>query len=117
MHLFERSIELPKHKSQREYHYPLQCILALKVTRWPCFHSHAHTCRSAPAESIHGVTFAAASCLQERNGGKLNSHLWFFSGFSVQLNPKYCALMDVGTVPQKARRARVPPPMHSYGSN
>ena len=92
MHLFERSVELSKHKSQREYHYPLQCILALK----------------------------------ERNGGKLNSHLWFFSGFSVQvgrgedcsivhahlsilapspssrqLNPKYCGLMDVGTVPQK----------------
>jgi cellulose synthase/poly-beta-1,6-N-acetylglucosamine synthase-like glycosyltransferase len=45
------AVELPKHASQREYHYPLQCVLAIK----------------------------------ERNGGKLNSHLWFFSGFAVQV--------------------------------
>jgi chitin synthase len=67
LHVFERSVELPKHTSYREYHYPLQCMLGLK----------------------------------ERNGGKLNSHLWFFSGFCVQINPKYTVLFDVGTVPQE----------------
>ncbi|RYE83890.1 MAG: hypothetical protein EOO65_03190 [Methanosarcinales archaeon] len=67
MHVFERSVEMSKHATQREYHYPLQCMLALK----------------------------------ERNGGKLNSHLWFFSGFCVQVNPKYTLLFDVGTVPHK----------------
>jgi hypothetical protein len=30
MHLFERSVELSKHASQREYHFPLQCMLGLK---------------------------------------------------------------------------------------
>nr|ADE62521.1 chitin synthase 2 [Saprolegnia monoica] len=37
--------------------------------------------------------------LKENNGGKLNSHLWFFNAFSEQLNPKYTVLVDVGTIP------------------
>ena len=28
--------------------------------------------------------------IKERNGGKLNSHLWYFSGFCRQLQPDYC---------------------------
>ena len=54
-HIFEKSVELSKHKAQREYYQPLQIIL----------------------------------CIKERNGGKLNSHLWFFSGFCKQLQPEY----------------------------
>lgn len=67
VHCFERSVELPKNMQQREYHYPLQVLIAIK----------------------------------ERNGGKLNSHLWMFNGFAVQLNPKYLMLLDVGTVPRE----------------
>ncbi|KAF0699308.1 Aste57867_10098 [Aphanomyces stellatus] len=37
--------------------------------------------------------------LKEHNGGKLNSHLWFFNAFAEQLNPKYTVLVDVGTIP------------------
>lgn len=73
MHVFERSVELTKHATQREYHHPLQCVLGLK----------------------------------ERNGGKLNSHLWFFSSFAVQLNPKYCVLVDVGTIPERKSLVRL----------
>ena len=58
---------MPKHDTQREYHFPLQLIFALK----------------------------------EKNGGKLNSHLWLFMGIAGQLNPKYVMLVDVGTVPRK----------------
>jgi cellulose synthase/poly-beta-1,6-N-acetylglucosamine synthase-like glycosyltransferase len=65
MHLFERTVELTKSKATREYHFPLQVLLALKAA----------------------------------NGGKLNSHLWCLSGFAGQLNPKYLAMLDVGTVP------------------
>lgn len=54
-HIFERSVEMPKHSSQREYFKPLQMLLAVK----------------------------------EKNGGKLNSHLWFFSGFCRQMQPAY----------------------------
>lgn len=39
--------------------------------------------------------------VKEKNGGKLNSHLWFFSAFSKQLQPKYCVLVDVGTGPKE----------------
>lgn len=28
--------------------------------------------------------------LKEENGGKLDSHRWFFNAFAQQLNPKYC---------------------------
>ena len=36
--------------------------------------------------------------IKERNGGKLSSHLWFFNAFANHLNPKYCFLLDVGTI-------------------
>jgi cellulose synthase/poly-beta-1,6-N-acetylglucosamine synthase-like glycosyltransferase len=36
--------------------------------------------------------------LKERNGGKLDSHLWFFNAFANHLNPKYTFLLDVGTI-------------------
>jgi hypothetical protein len=48
MHMFERTLELPSHATQREYRLPLPCSLALK----------------------------------EKNGGKLNSHLWTFMAFA-----------------------------------
>eukprot|EP01138_Halocafeteria_seosinensis_P006487 gb/GECG01006631.1/.p1 GENE.gb/GECG01006631.1/~~gb/GECG01006631.1/.p1 ORF type:complete len:123 (+),score=11.79 gb/GECG01006631.1/:1-369(+) len=38
--------------------------------------------------------------VKEKNGGKLNSHLWVFQAFSRCLNPKYCCLIDVGTCPR-----------------
>lgn len=34
-----------------------------------------------------------------KNGGKLSSHMWFFRGFCEMFNPKYCVLIDAGTVP------------------
>jgi cellulose synthase/poly-beta-1,6-N-acetylglucosamine synthase-like glycosyltransferase len=38
-------------------------------------------------------------CIKEKNGGKLNSHVWFFRCFSPLLRPRYCVLLDAGTVP------------------
>ena len=35
------------------------------------------------------------------NGKKISSHMWFFEGFCRFLKPKYCCLIDVGTVPHK----------------
>ena len=35
------------------------------------------------------------------NGKKLSSHMWFFEGFCRLLNPKYVALIDVGTEPDR----------------
>ncbi|RHY39101.1 hypothetical protein DYB30_006661 [Aphanomyces astaci] len=40
--------------------------------------------------------------LKEHNGGKLNSHLWFFNAFAEQLNPTYTVLVDVGTIPAES---------------
>ena len=65
LHLFERTVELPRHATQRLYFPPLQIALAIK----------------------------------EKNGGKLNSHLWAFTAFASSLNPKYVLTLDVGTVP------------------
>ena len=70
MHLFERSCQLSKHSSQREYFLPMQLIFAMK----------------------------------EKNGGKLNSHLWFFSAFCKQVKPEYVLV----------RTPRAPPPPSAY---
>ena len=67
MHLYEKTIELARHSSQRQYFFPMQVLFALK----------------------------------EKNGGKLNSHLWFFSAFCRQLQPKYVFLIDAGTAPKR----------------
>ena len=57
-HLFEKTIILPKHSSQKENYRPLQIALAVK----------------------------------EKNGGKLNSHLWYLSGFARQVMPEFCVV-------------------------
>jgi chitin synthase len=35
------------------------------------------------------------------NKQKINSHRWFFEAFSECINPKYCVLIDAGTMPGK----------------
>ncbi|EQC33166.1 hypothetical protein SDRG_09152 [Saprolegnia diclina VS20] len=37
--------------------------------------------------------------LKEHNGGKLNSHEWYFNAFAEQIQPEYTVLLDVGTMP------------------
>lgn len=61
-HVFEKTVDLPKHSSQREYYKPLQIVMAVK----------------------------------EKNGGKLNSHLWYFSAFTKQLQPDYTFVSVTG---------------------
>ncbi|KAL4468647.1 hypothetical protein ABPG74_005150 [Tetrahymena malaccensis] len=39
------------------------------------------------------------SVFKHKNAKKLSSHMWFFEGFCRQFRPKYCALVDVGTLP------------------
>jgi cellulose synthase/poly-beta-1,6-N-acetylglucosamine synthase-like glycosyltransferase len=39
--------------------------------------------------------------LKEHNGGKIDSHWWFFEAFSAYLNPLYTFLIDVGTKPRR----------------
>jgi chitin synthase len=45
-------------------------------------------------------TLQTIFALKEHNGGKLDSHLWFFNAFADQMNPKYTMLLDVGTQPE-----------------
>lgn len=37
--------------------------------------------------------------LKERTGGMLNSHMWFF-GINKQIRPKYCLILNTGTMPK-----------------
>jgi chitin synthase len=37
--------------------------------------------------------------IKHLNGGKLDSHFWFFKGFAQYLEPNYCFLVDIGTQP------------------
>jgi len=40
--------------------------------------------------------------LKEKNRGKIDSHWWFFNAFCQDVNPEYCFLLDVGTVPNSS---------------
>lgn len=72
-HLFERTLHLPRSRTNREYFPPLQIGFASK----------------------------------EKNGGKLNSHLWAFSAFARQVQPEFLMLFDVGTIPREYAIARM----------
>jgi chitin synthase len=36
-----------------------------------------------------------------KNKRKLNSHLWFFKGYCRLFQPRFCCMIDVGTIPHK----------------
>lgn len=40
-------------------------------------------------------------CAKHENRGKIESHLWFFKGFSAYVNPDFCQVIDIGTIPLK----------------
>lgn len=39
--------------------------------------------------------------LKEKNAKKINSHRWFFNALCPLVNPRVCALIDVGTKPEE----------------
>jgi len=43
---------------------------------------------------------------EEKHTGKLDSHAWFFEAFAEHVQPKYCILMDAGTVPTVTAMSR-----------
>eukprot|EP00475_Leptophrys_vorax_P042468 TRINITY_DN8004_c0_g1_i1.p2 TRINITY_DN8004_c0_g1~~TRINITY_DN8004_c0_g1_i1.p2 ORF type:complete len:629 (-),score=152.11 TRINITY_DN8004_c0_g1_i1:1995-3881(-) len=55
--------------------------------------------QSNPTLNEYHLPMQLMFALKERNGGKLDSHWWYFAGFSAVLNPDYCFLLDVGTSP------------------
>jgi len=63
-----------------------------------------------PNSAVQGDTYGPmqlAVALKENNGGKLNSHLWFFDGICASILPEYAVLLDVGTRPAKSAIARL----------
>ncbi|KAL4488449.1 hypothetical protein ABPG72_013017 [Tetrahymena utriculariae] len=57
---------------------------------------YSSNCRGYSNNEIGMTVF---SVFKHKNAKKLSSHMWFFEGFCRQFNPKYCALVDVGTLP------------------
>lgn len=37
--------------------------------------------------------------IKHKNQGKIESHKWFFKGFCEYMNPKYCQIIDCGSIP------------------
>jgi chitin synthase len=50
--------------------------------------------------SKHTLPIQMIYAIKEHNGGKLDSHYWFFNAFADQLNPEYTFLIDIGTKPE-----------------
>ena len=63
------------------------------------------------AERARGLPYEARMNLlflvKERNGGKLNSHVWVFRALCRLLRPRYCVLLDAGTVPARTAVLRL----------
>jgi len=56
---------------------------------------------SSGGASTKSGLLQVAFLLKEENAGKLHSHRWVFNAFSMQLQPEYIYLLDVGTIPHK----------------
>mmetsp|Transcript_1704 Transcript_1704/g.2131 ORF Transcript_1704/g.2131 Transcript_1704/m.2131 type:complete len:99 (-) Transcript_1704:1460-1756(-) len=41
------------------------------------------------------------------NSGKIDSHQWYFKGFCTYLNPTYCQMIDIGTIPLKKSISKI----------
>ena len=60
MHVFEKSVELPKHAAQREYYDPLQ----VRGLGQPLRGARARVCRGANSCVVLGLLGAHRSCLR-----------------------------------------------------
>ena len=54
-----------------------------------------------PENARNGNALKVFLVFKHLNGKKLSSHGWFFEGFCRYLQPTYCLLLDVGTVPDE----------------
>jgi len=45
--------------------------------------------------------FCVFTGIKHKNKGKLNSHKWFFKCIAQHVNPKFCVLIDCGTIPEE----------------
>lgn len=70
---------------------PVTCHLFEKSVKLPQYSSHAS----------YFEPLSLLVAIKEKNGGKLNSHLWLFQAFCRCLNPRYCCLLDIGTCPKE----------------
>ncbi|EAR99425.3 chitin synthase (macronuclear) [Tetrahymena thermophila SB210] len=52
-------------------------------------------------DDIDDESISIFHCVKYQNGGKLSSHLWFFSGFCELFQPSYTILLDCGLVPDE----------------
>jgi cellulose synthase/poly-beta-1,6-N-acetylglucosamine synthase-like glycosyltransferase len=53
-------------------------------------------------------------CAKHNNSGKIESHMWFFKGFCSYVNPKYCQMIDAGTIPLRDSISKVIKYMEVY---
>lgn len=60
------------------------------------------TSQRANAKYDHFPPLQTVFALKEHNGGKLNSHEWYFNAFAELIQPEYTVLLDVGTMPTKS---------------
>lgn len=90
--VYDKSVLLSAYRGD-----PVTCHVFEKTVELPKY--------SSQASSFQPLSLLIA--VKEKNGGKLNSHLWLFQAFCRCLNPKYCCLLDVGTCPKKAAIGRL----------
>lgn len=38
-------------------------------------------------------------CIKHKNGGKIQSHQFFYQAFCSYFEPDYCMMIDIGTIP------------------
>lgn len=44
---------------------------------------------------------------KHENRGKIESHLWYYKAFCCFINPQYCQIIDIGTIPLKNSISRI----------
>lgn len=45
--------------------------------------------------------------IKHNNKGKIESHKWFFKGFCDYMKPKYCQIIDCGSIPDQFSTSKI----------
>jgi chitin synthase len=53
-------------------------------------------------------------CAKHYNCNNIESHMWFFKGFCSYVNPKYCQMIDAGTIPLRNSISKIIKYMEVY---
>jgi chitin synthase len=73
--------------------------LKINDLSWDCFLYETNS--QGQTTYPRDITMPLTLAIKHENKGKIDSHQWFFKGFTNYINPEFTQIFDAGTIPLK----------------